>query len=72
MPQGEKQPSVTEMLKELKYRQFMEIPDVDRLFALTRLRNLIMHGADITHEERNNSDDLKKYKKMLDELKDNL
>lgn len=72
MPQGEKQPSVNEMLKELKYRQFMKIQDVDRLFALTRLRNLIMHGADITHVERSNSDDLKKYKKILDELKNNL
>lgn len=60
------------MLKELKYRQFMKIQDVDRLFALTRLRNLIMHGADITHVERSNSDDLKKYKKILDELKNNL
>ncbi|MBP3835060.1 MAG: hypothetical protein J6E45_03945 [Prevotella sp.] len=72
IPQGEKQPSVTEMLKELKYRQLIEIRDVNRLFALTRLRNLIMHGADITHVQRSNFDDLKKYKKMLDELKDNL
>lgn len=71
-PQGEKQPLVSEMLKELRYREFMAAQDVNRLFELTRLRNLIMHGANITRVERKDSSDLKKFKRMLDDLKDKL
>ena len=43
-----------------------------RLFELTRLRNLIIHGADMTHVEKNNVEDLKKYTKKLTELKERL
>lgn len=70
--QGEKQPTVTEMLKELKYRKFMDAQDVDDMFALTRLRNLIMHGAEIQHVERQMYNMVKKYTKDLATLKDNL
>ena len=52
VPKGEKQPSVNEMLKELKYRRLMDARDVDDMFSLTRLRNLIMHGGEIQHVER--------------------
>ena len=72
VPQGEKQPTVTEMLKELKYRKFMDARDVDDMFALTRLRNLIMHGAEIQHVERQMYDNAKKYTNDLTTLKDNL
>lgn len=70
--QGERQPTVSEMLKELKYRQFMDARDVDDMFALTRLRNLIMHGAEIQHVERQMYDKAKKYTNDLTELKDKL
>ena len=72
VPQGEKQPTVTEMLRELKYRHFMDARDVDDMFALTRLRNLIMHGAEIQHVERQMYDKAKKYSNDLTTLKDNL
>ena len=68
----EKQPTVSEMLKELKYREFMDARDVDDMFALTRLRNLIMHGAEIQHVERQMYDKAKKYTNDLTELKDHL
>lgn len=60
VPKGEKQPSVNEMLKELKYRQLMDARDVDDMFSLTRLRNLIMHGGEIQHVERQMYDKEKK------------
>ena len=68
----EKQPTVSEMLKELKYREFMNARDVDDMFALTRLRNLIMHGAEIQYVERQMYDKAKKYTNDLTELKDKL
>jgi hypothetical protein len=67
--QGDKQPTVTEMLKELKYRRLLDARDVDEMFGLTRLRNLIMHGGDIQHVESQKLDSLKKYTKELEELK---
>lgn len=60
VPKGEKQPSVNEMLKELKYRRLMDAGDVDDMFSLTRLRNLIMHGGEIQHVERQMYDKVKK------------
>lgn len=59
VPNGEKQPSVNEMLKELKYRRLMDAHDIDNMFSLTRLRNLIMHGGDIQHVERQMYDKVK-------------
>ena len=72
VPKGEKQPSVNEMLKELKYRRLMDAHDIDNMFSLTRLRNLIMHGGDIQHVERQMYDKLKKYTKDIASLKNKL
>ena len=72
VPDGERQHTVTEMLHKLRYSPFMEPKDFVRLFELTRLRNLIIHGADMTHVEKNNVEDLKKYTKKLTELKERL
>ncbi len=70
--QGGRQSTVTEMLRVLKYRRFMDARDVDDMFALTRLRNLIMHGAEIQHVERQMYDKAKKYTYDLMALKDKL
>ena len=72
VPKGEKQLSVVEMLKELKYRQYLDAPDVDEMFALNRLRNLIIHGAGIQNVERGMFEKVKKYTKDLVELKSRL
>ena len=72
VPKGEKQPSVNEMLKELKYRRLMDAGDVDDMFSLTRLRNLIMHGGEIQHVERQMYDKVKKYTKDIASLKNKL
>ena len=72
VPKGEKQPSVNEMLKELKYRRLMDARDVDDMFSLTRLRNLIMHGGEIQHVERQMYDKVKKYTKDIASLKNKL
>lgn len=70
--QGEKQHSVTEMLRELKYRRLLDARDVDEMFELTRLRNLIMHGGDIRHVESQKFENVKKYTKELELLKEQL
>ena len=72
VPNGEKQPSVNEMLKELKYRRLMDAHDIDNMFSLTRLRNLIMHGGDIQHVERQMYDKVKKYTKDIASLKNKM
>ena len=72
VPKGEKQPSVNEILKELKYRRLMDARDVDDMFSLTRLRNLIMHGGEIQHVERQMYDKVKKYTKVIALLKNKL
>ena len=72
VPQGEKPLTVTEMLKVLKYRKFMDARDVDDMFKLTRLRNLIMHGADIEHVEQQMYDKAKRYTNDLMKLKGEL
>ena len=72
VPKGEKQPSVNEMLKELKYRRLMDARDVDDMFSLTRLRNLIMHGGEIQHVERQMYDKVKKYTKVIASLKNKM
>ena len=60
------------MLKELKYRRLMDAHDIDNMFSLTRLRNLIMHGGDIQHVERQMYDKVKKYTKDIASLKNKL
>ena len=60
------------MLRELKYRKFMDARDVDDMFKLTRLRNLIMHGADIEHVEQQMYDKAKRYTNDLMKLKGEL
>ena len=72
VPQGEKQHSVTEMLRELKYRRLLDARDVDEMFELARLRNLIMHGGDILHVESQKFENVKKYTKELEVLKERL
>lgn len=72
VPQRDRQPTVTEMLKELKYSKFMDARDVDDMFKLTRLRNLIVHGADIQRVERQMYVKAKKYTKDLTKLKENM
>lgn len=69
---GEKQPTVSEMLKDLKFRRFVDARDVDDMFTLNRLRNLIMHGADIQHVERQIYDKVKKYTSDMVVLKNRL
>lgn len=66
------QPPVSEMLRELKYRKLLKHQDINKLYDLTRLRNLIIHGGNIDHVEKEFFDDLKKYTKMIVDLKSQL
>jgi hypothetical protein len=50
----------------------MDAGDVDDMFSLTRLRNLIMHGGEIQHVERQMYDKVKKYTKDIASLKNKL
>lgn len=70
---GQKQLSMSEMIKELRYRQLFDSNDIERIHALTRLRNLIIHGTlTNTHVEKEMCEDVKRYKDMLIELKNRL
>lgn len=69
---GEQQLPVSVMLRELKFSRLIDAHDVDNMIALTRLRNLIMHGADIEYVERSMYDNVKTYTKVLKELKKKL
>ena len=69
---GGQQLPVSVMLRELKFSRLIDAHDVDNMIALTRLRNLIMHGADIEYVERSMYDNVKTYTKVLKELKKKL
>lgn len=70
---GQKQLSMSEMLRELRYRQLLDPNDIERMYNLTRLRNLIIHGTiNNTHVEKDMYEDVKRYKNILTELKNRL
>lgn len=72
-PNGQRQPTVSQMLGELRNRQLFEPNDINMMYNLTRLRNLIIHGnTSNTHVERDMYDAVIHYKNMLKDLKNRL
>lgn len=69
---GQRPFMMTEMVRDLQYRQLLEPQDVDKLASSIQLRNLIVHGSDITHVEADKYNDVKNLKKKFVELKDQL
>lgn len=63
---------MTEMVKELQYRQLLDPYEVDRLTVIIRLRNLIVHGTEISHVESDIYNEVKAFAKKFKELKSKL
>ena len=67
-----KPPSVPEILKEIKYRGLLKQEDVNALFELNKLRNLIVHGAEIKYVENKRYQQVTYYVELLKNLKKEL
>lgn len=64
--------SVSEMLRELKYRGWLDTKEIDELYRLNRLRNLAIHGALIDRVDNESYLSLKRYTEKLIELRNRL
>lgn len=64
--------SVSEMLRELKYRGWLEKNEIDELYRLNTLRNLALHGAKIDNVDDASYQSLKRYTEKLIDLRNNL
>lgn len=60
--------SMMSMVRELQYRQLIEQQDVDKITSIVHLRNLIVHGSDISHVELGILNDVKELKKKIMDL----
>jgi len=67
-----KQHSVLDILRILRFRKILDEQDVSKLFEINRLRNLIVHGAEINHVSHETFDYLKKSITNLTNIKDQL
>ena len=70
--QWQRQPTMSEMLGRLKLLPQLKRGEIDRLYELTRLRNIISHNSDINHVDRESYNDVKSLTKKIAELKDQL
>ena len=64
--------SVSEMLRELKYRGWFDTNEIDELYRLNRLRNLAIHGAMINHVDNESYQALRRYTDKLIDLRNSL
>lgn len=71
-PQEHRPIAMTNMVRELQYRQLIEPQDVDKLTSIIHLRNLIVHGSDISHVEADIFNDVKDLKEKIGELNNRL
>lgn len=64
--------SVSEMLRELKYKGWIGQQEIIDLYRLNRLRNTVVHGEDVEGIERSDLKKVKEYTVMLKELRNKL
>ncbi len=67
-----KQHSVSDILRILRFRKILNGQDVSRLFEINKLRNLIVHGAEINHVSHEIFDYLKNSITNLSKIKEQL
>ena len=70
--EGRRPYMMTEMVKELQYRQLLDPQELDKLTSIIRLRNLIVHGSEIEHVETDIFNDVKSFTQKFKELKTSL
>lgn len=63
---------MSEMVKELQYRQLIDPQEMDRLTVIIRLRNLIVHGTEISNVESEIYNEVKAFTRKFKELKSSL
>ncbi len=68
----EKQHSVSDILRTLRVRKILDGQDVSKLFEINRLRNLIVHGAEINFVSHDIFDYLKNSITNLSKIKEQL
>ena len=59
--------SVSDMLRELRYKDWLEQQKIDDMYHLNRLRNTVVHGENISNIENS---DYEKVKECTDKLKE--
>lgn len=67
-----RQPTMSEMLSRLKLLPQLSSQDIDRLYQLNRLRNIISHNSDVNYVDRDAYNDVQVFIKQINELKDKL
>ncbi len=64
--------TIPQILGELKYRKLLSVTEIHNMFYLNRLRNLIVHGAEINHVKNQTYQDVKRLTHVISELKNRL
>lgn len=64
--------SVSDMLRELKYKEWVSQQAIADLYRLNRLRNAIVHGEDVESIENSDLKKVNEYTANLKELRNNL
>lgn len=64
--------SVSDMLRELKYKKWVSQQVIIDLYRLNRIRNAVVHGGDIESIEYSDLKKVKEYTIMLKELREKL
>ena len=64
--------SVSDMLRELKYKEWVSQQAIADLYRLNRLRNAIVHGEDVESIENSDLKKVNEYTAILKELRKNL
>jgi len=64
--------SVSDMLRELKYKEWVSRQAIADLYRLNRLRNAIVHGEDVESIENSDLKKVNEYTAILKELRKNL
>lgn len=68
----ERPATVMDILRELKYRNYISRTDFGQLRELNQIRNLIVHGEYIENVDKTTFDKLLYYKKMIIDLNDEM
>ena len=64
--------SVSDMLRELRFKEWLNAQNIDDLYRLNRLRNLAVHGAGIDSVSNSDLQEVRYYTQKLKEIKNKL
>ena len=64
--------TVSDMLRELRYKDWLSQQDISEMYRLNRLRNAAVHGENVESIENSDYKKVKEYTDKLKELRSNL